>query len=276
MTYILAVSGGVDSVVMLHMLANRIKSKIIVAHFDHGIRSDSAEDAEFVRTLAHSYRLQFEVKREELGVDAGEDLARNRRYFFLRSLSKKYNGRIVTAHHADDMVETVAINIHRGTGWRGLAVLDSDVVRPMLKLSKSDIYAYAIKNQLEWREDSTNDSFRYLRNRIRLHTQSMNEDARKEIALLREGQIRLKNEIEHEVVSIFGAGPDYKRYLINHVPVALAEESLRVLTKGLLTRPQLKRLTLAIKTARPNSVYEAGGGVIVRFTTRHFYLELLK
>jgi len=69
----------------------------------------------------------------------------------------------MTAHHADDVIETIAINHLRGTGWRGLAVLDSDIVRPLLGMSKEVIKDYAQKRGLTWREDSTNTSDVYLR-----------------------------------------------------------------------------------------------------------------
>ena len=78
--YIVAVSGGVDSVALLDMLARLSDHELIVAHFDHGIRSDSAEDALFVSGLAEQYGLPFEMRREELGSNASEDLARTRRY----------------------------------------------------------------------------------------------------------------------------------------------------------------------------------------------------
>jgi tRNA(Ile)-lysidine synthase len=103
-TYIVAVSGGVDSIALLHMLTKTTDHEIIVAHFDHGIREDSADDAAFVRSLATEYGFPFETLREELGPDTSEETARNRRYEFLRGIAKKYNGQIVTAHHADDVV----------------------------------------------------------------------------------------------------------------------------------------------------------------------------
>ena len=135
MRYVVAVSGGVDSVVLLHQMVQDGGSELVVAHFDHGIREDSDLDAQFVRELAQSYRLPCEVRREELGSGASEELARNRRYAFLREVAKKHRATIVTAHHMNDIPETIAINLTRGTGWRGLAVLGSDVHRPLLHMS---------------------------------------------------------------------------------------------------------------------------------------------
>ncbi|HEX6258362.1 MAG TPA: tRNA lysidine(34) synthetase TilS, partial [Candidatus Saccharimonadales bacterium] len=122
-TYVVAVSGGVDSIVLLDMLAGQAGLELIVAHFDHGIRQDSTEDAEFVRAAAQRYSLPFELGQATLGPGASEEAARTARYSFLRSIAKKYQARIVTAHHADDVIETIAINVARGTGWRGLVSL---------------------------------------------------------------------------------------------------------------------------------------------------------
>lgn len=175
-TYILAVSGGVDSAVLLDILAKKArdssKTELIVAHVDHGIRPDSTADARFVAGLAVHYGLPFELCSLSLGADASEQAARAARYAFLRQITLKYQATsIITAHHADDVVETVVLNIVRGTGWRGLASLRSmpHMLRPMLNVYKKDIVAYALEHRLEWYEDSTNAGDFYLRNRIR-HT----------------------------------------------------------------------------------------------------------
>src|SRR5690606_41547248 len=110
-----AVSGGIDSVVLLDMLSHVPGLKLVVTHFDHGIRPDSAQDAVFVEELAAHYGLPFETKRVELGTKASEELARRHRYAFLRDVAARYNAKIITAHHADDVIETVAINHIRGT-----------------------------------------------------------------------------------------------------------------------------------------------------------------
>ena len=273
---IAAISGGVDSVVLLDMLAHSSEDEIIVAHFDHGIREDSASDAHFVGTLATNYSYPFESHRVELGKNASEEKAREARYAFLRFVAEKHGARIVTAHHADDAIETVAINFHRGTGWRGLAVLDSDIDRPLLHLSKSDLLNYAAEHNLQWREDSTNASDAYLRNRLRKQTRTLDEDIKRQVLALRSQQIDSKHQIDNEVATLVGPGPTYSRYFFTHIPSAVAIECLRYITKAQLTRPQLERLLLAIKTAQPKSVYTAGSGMTFDFTTRNFSLSLLK
>ena len=280
--YVLAVSGGVDSVVLLDMFAHQAglaqasTYELVVAHFDHGIREDSAQDATFVAELAQKYGCAFESQREELGSGASEDMARSRRYVFLRAVAKKHAARLVTAHHADDCVETIAINMIRGTGWRGLAVLDSDVIRPLLDTSKQEILEYARTHQLEWHEDSTNVSDAYLRNRIRRKTSTMSDDSKRQLLGLRAHQIALKQQIDTEVRVLTDDSGEYSRYFFTHLDDAAAIECLRHVTQARLTRPQLIQAQLAIKTARPKSIYEAGSGVQFRFTSRNFAVELIK
>ncbi|MDB5179667.1 MAG: hypothetical protein JWN12_299 [Candidatus Saccharibacteria bacterium] len=275
-TYIVAVSGGVDSIALLHMLTQTTDHEIVVAHFDHGTRDDSAEDATFVGGLAAEYGFQFETLREELGPNTSEEIARNRRYAFLRDIAKKYNGRIMTAHHADDVVETIAINFHRGTGWRGLAVLDSDILRPLLLLTKADLIEYAEQRKLSWREDSTNASDKYLRNRLRRLARDLDPDTKRELLALRSQQLESKRWIDQGIAELVGSGPNYSRYFFTHIPSQVAIECLRYVTTAKLTRPQLERALLAIKTASPKSSYQAGSGLAFDFTTRNFSLSLLK
>ena len=275
--YVVAVSGGVDSVALLHMLHKLDQHDLVVAHMDHGIRQDSPEDERFVRALADRYGATYHAHRVELGPNASEDRARSERYDFLRRVSSMHdNAPIVTAHHADDVVETVAINLHRGTGWRGLATHDSGVVRPLLGYTKSQLYEYAKQHGLEWREDSTNRDTKYLRNRIRQHVASMPSEEKRRIIELREAQTQLKGAIAAEVKKLMGDGPSYSRYFLTHIPSSAAIECLRFITEGRVTRPQLERALLAVKTAQPGSTHQIGAGVLLQFTTRNFFVSLIK
>lgn len=272
MKYIVAVSGGVDSVVLLDMMSRVPEIELIVAHFDHGIRPDSAEDALFVGELAKKYGYTYFTKGEALGASASEELARTRRYEYLHRLAQAHDAKIVTAHHLDDLVETVAINLNRGTGWRGLAAFESAVVRPLIDLPKDHIIKYAHNNGLEWREDATNKSNAYLRNRIRSHAHKLTIEEKRHLHGLHAAQKELRRKIRQEVQELIGSGPEYSRYLLTHMPVKAALECLRLVTKRRLTRPQLERLLHAIKTARPGSQYEAGVGITAQFSTRYFTL----
>ncbi len=272
MKLLVAVSGGVDSVVLLDMLVRAGEHELVVAHFDHGIREDSASDVEFVASLAKKYGLPFETKREELGKGASEELARTRRYEFLRAVAKKYDAQIATAHHMDDIAETIAINLTRGTGWRGVAVLASDVYRPLLGKTKADLVYYAQEHQLDWYEDSTNESAAYLRNRIR--KQLTDSEVVLQLAALRARQVELRNEIDHEIAELSLASP-YNRHFFTMCEARVASECLRAITEGQLTRPQRERALLAIKTAKPGTKYEVGSGILLQFTSRHFTVQVI-
>lgn len=274
--YIVAVSGGVDSVVLLDMLAKG-DDKLIVAHFDHGIREDSAQDAAFVGELAKKYNLAFETKREELGPGASEETARDRRYAFLRGVARKYGAKIVTAHHADDVVETIAINLSRGTGWRGLAVLNSaDTVRPLLRLHKHELLWYADEHGLEWHEDSTNQQDAYLRNRLRTRLSDLGNKHKRSLGQLHRSQLELKRRIDQEVAELVGGSP-YSRYFFTTIGQAEAIELLRFVfikeTGVSPTEPQRVRALAAIKVSRPGTYHDVGDGIRLVFTRSEFVVE---
>jgi tRNA(Ile)-lysidine synthase len=279
MRYIVAVSGGIDSVVLLDMLASKGDCELIVAHFDHGIRTDSAADARFVRELAARYSLPFVMKREELGPGVSEEQARDRRYAFLRSEAAKHDAHIVTAHHGDDVIETIAINVMRGTGWRGMAILSTpEILRPLLDMTKRQIREYALMKRLEWVEDSTNAETQYLRNRLRRKISRLFSDEQKRAVLdAWERQVVLKAEIDTEVRQFIRKENTYDRYFLIMIDSMVASEVLRMMIITVVgagpTRPQLERSLLAVKTTRSGALYEVGDGVRLRFTSRTFIVE---
>lgn len=273
MKYIVAVSGGVDSVVLLDMLVKENEHKLIVAHFDHGIRDDSAADARFVERLSANYGLQFVTRREELGASVSEASARERRYIFLQSLAEKHNAKIVVAHHQNDIIETIAINVTRGTGWRGLAVMGNiQIERPLKSLTKSDIYNYALENKLEWVEDETNLSDLYLRNRLRHKLTRLDDAQRTQLTKLHELQVAKKLQIDSEAVQLVTNSRYFLTMLEHDVAIELLRSWLE--HQGLsLDRPQRSRLLHAVKTARPGQIFEAGSGIRIEFTLREFIVK---
>lgn len=279
MKYLVAVSGGIDSVVLLDMLVQESEHELVVAHFDHGIRTDSADDACFVEALAAQYGLPFVSKRAELGEGASEEIARRYRYAFLQHQAAKHEAVVVTAHHADDVVETIVLNVARGTGWRGIAVLDREkVIRPLLRLSKQQLRDYATARRLEWVEDSTNSETVYFRNRLRrLLARNLSEHDRQAALALWEEQRQLRREIDQEVESFLDPDHCYSRYFVTNIDESVACELLRAAVLRLSgsgpTRPQCERALLAIKTAKPGSVFEVGGAVRLRFSQRTFVVE---
>ena len=169
--YIVAVSGGVDSMTLLDLLAKASVDRnynLIVAHFDHGIRPDSSLDAELVQEVANRYGLKTEIDQGRLG-QASEAVARSARHAFLDRVRVKHQAdAIITAHHQDDLIETSLLNLARGTGRRGLApLMDGPIIRPLLNVARSQIIAYANHNNVVWRKDSTNANLTNPRNFLR-------------------------------------------------------------------------------------------------------------
>lgn len=279
--YVMAVSGGVDSVVLLDVLAGIPGIDLIIAHFDHGIRADSGEDAELVRKLAEKYGLPFELGSGQLGPDASEAEARQARYDFLRRVQKEHGAvAIITAHHQDDILETAVINMSRGTGSRGLASLRSrgDVVRPALHLTKSELRQYAESAALSWREDSTNSSPAYLRNRIRANLAAKADDEWRRRMLSHIAKAGEMNEkLEREVSSMLGrklvrGQAAFARKWFVMLPHVVASEVVHALLRKLqvpdINRPLVERLVLGIKTMAPGKKLEIDGQFYVLMTKR--------
>lgn len=183
--YIVAVSGGVDSVVLLDSLVGQKDVALVVAHFDHGIREDSEQDRLFVEGLAKKYELPFVYDKASLGKNASEATARDARYKFLWRVRDASDAKaIILAHHEDDVLETAVLNLLRGTGRKGLSSLQStsEIYRPFLYVPKRMLIEHAHERGLEWQEDSTNADDSYLRNHVRHNIMSQfDPDARKQL-----------------------------------------------------------------------------------------------
>lgn len=255
--YVVAVSGGVDSVVLLDLLSKEKNYELLVAHFDHGIRQDSVLDADFVSSLANKYGLEFFVEKGELGPKTSEATARDARYKFLDNVKTKASAHaIITAHHQDDLLETAILNILRGTTARGLGSLKSSgqLQRPLLNMQKSEIIDYAVNNNLDWREDESNQNQKYLRNYIR-HAVVPKISAFKKAALFSEikKSVQSTAQIDQIVLSLVDLAKPLKRSEFVILPNSVAQEVLA----SWLRRENLKidqktveRLTISLKTAK--------------------------
>ncbi|MCL2711460.1 MAG: tRNA lysidine(34) synthetase TilS [Planctomycetaceae bacterium] len=174
-----AVSGGADSVAMLHLLMQSFppEGKLAVAHVNHGLRgADSDADAEFVRALATEYNLRYFEHRIEAGTMLSENSARNLRYDFLVQQAEQIGFRyLATAHTADDQTETVLHRILRGTGLAGLTGIAPvrtmttavTLLRPLLHVRRHAILTYLELLGKTFCEDKTNVENQFTRNRIR-------------------------------------------------------------------------------------------------------------
>ena len=262
MKLILAVSGGVDSMALLVMYAH---ADIIVAHIDHGTRKSSAEDANFVRQKCQELGVKFYETKLELGEGVSEELARKKRYEFLKTIQEKEGGTLCTAHHLDDVLESIAINLIRGTGWRGLTPFYGDeLVRPFIisKMWKRGVLKFAGRHAVHYRQDPTNHETNYLRNRVREKMAELDERARVDIIELFEKQNELRNKIEKLVTELAKQtvmGKNFhKKELFLTADEKVAIEVLReiCLMHGYsLTRKQLGDFLLAIRTYAPHKKF---------------------
>jgi len=173
-----AVSGGADSVCLLHLLdalAGQWNLRLTVLHLDHGLRGEeSRQDAEFVRALAASLGLPVEIRRASLADAPGnrEQAARAARLeFFREAMAAHHLDRVAVGHTRSDQAETVLFRFLRGSGTAGLAairpVTPAGIVRPLLDLGRQEVRQFLRERGLAWREDSTNASPEFARNRIR-------------------------------------------------------------------------------------------------------------
>ena len=175
---LLAVSGGIDSVVLCE-LCHRAGYLFHLAHVNFQLRGkESDEDELLVRRLAEQYNAPLYVKKIDTNTYAETNnlsiqvAARELRYAWFNELLNEELRYVVTAHHADDNIETVLMNFFRGTGitgLRGMLPVTGNIVRPLLPFHKEELFRFAMENQLMWREDSSNASEKYSRNNFR-HT----------------------------------------------------------------------------------------------------------
>ncbi|MFH6936419.1 tRNA lysidine(34) synthetase TilS [Flavobacterium sp. FlaQc-30] len=173
----LAVSGGLDSMVLLHLL-KQLSYEIAVLHCNFQLRGlESFGDQTFVENYCDQnnisvFTTQFDTEAFAKDYKLSTQVAaRELRYsWFYELLEEKNFDYILTAHHADDNLETFIINLSRGTGLDGLSGIpqqNDKIIRPLLPFSREEILKYAEENKIEWREDSSNVSNKYLRNKIR-------------------------------------------------------------------------------------------------------------
>jgi len=179
---VIGVSGGPDSVALLHVLfliAPRFSLKLGVAHLNHCLRgNDSDKDAQFVEVLAQKHDLPCYTRKKDVrkyqieNKLSLEEAARRVRYTFLNKVANtmKYN-KIAVGHHSDDNAELILMNLFRGSGTQGLSgippVRDHKIIRPLIKSNRSEIIDFLRQNKLEYVSDASNTDTKYLRNRVR-------------------------------------------------------------------------------------------------------------
>lgn len=282
--YVVAVSGGVDSMVLLDIVRQLPQLRLVVAHFDHGIRPDAAKDRELVAQVAQQYGLPFVYDEGNLGAQASEAVAREARYNFLDQVRVASRAQaILTAHHQDDMLETAIINIIRGTGRRGLSSLRSrgHIARPLLVFNKEQIRRYAKAHDLTWHEDSTNTDQKYLRNYVRHRILNRLSDEQ-QAALL--AHINTAKDLNDDIDSILQAQLHLQpavhkldRVWFSSLRNAVACEVMASWLRGqgvTFDTKMIHRLVVAAKTLAPGKRVDITKGV--QLTIGRTYLALTR
>lgn len=293
--YIVAVSGGADSMVLLHMLAAEAPARgyqLVVAHFDHGLRSSSAADAELVQAVAAAAGLPFALHRAGLGA-ASEAAARTARHRWLERQRVAHGAAaILTAHHQDDLIETSLLNLARGSGRRGLAPMQTSpaILRPLLRGSREQLREYATRHNLLWHEDPTNADINNPRNFLRHKLLSTASPEWRASYLENINTLaKLNTKIDQSLSVLLGSGPSsvaapassycFARSSLVAAPDAVIAEL--VVAAALRLRPglQLSQRLLAdiaqyVRTARGRTHRPLREGVIVSIRTPCVYVHL--
>lgn len=261
--------------------------ELIVAHFNHGTRGRASdEDEQLVQTRAVELGINFIAGRAELGEGASEALARKARYDFLLNTACQAGAELWTAQHFDDVIESVAINLMRGTGWRGLAAMGrAEVVRPFIEaerlperawqlleiagytqiITRQTLVRYAAKEGVHFREDASNHDNSYLRGRIREKLTSLNDKQKLVLADLFRRQKLVRSEIELVIDGMIDRKTLAERKWTEIDPI-VAIELIKSLGRknGLrLTQAEAERLLIALNTLPKGKKVNLSNGKLV-------------
>lgn len=297
---LVAVSGGVDSVALAHALrevSERWALELSIGHVNHGLRgAESEADEALVRDLGAKLALAVEVERvDPRAARRGgpsrdrpslQEAARTLRYAALAQIARRTGAeRIATAHHADDQAETLLLRLLRGTGPDGLAGIperspDGRVVRPLLAATRAEIERFAAGRGLVWREDASNASPRYARNRLRREwlpglARAFNPRLLRALASLAEAQRRdsewLEAAVAAEAAERFTMDGEWLRIdlegweqLPESLSLRLARQALRRCGAGrLAARVHLERIDALLRSGAGRAI-ELPGGLSLR------------
>ena len=275
-----AVSGGADSVFLLHVLrelAPRWDLQLSVIHIDHGIRgAASIADAEFVAQLACTFRLPFYLHHADVAALDGnlEESARNvRQSFYTELIAGSTVDRVATGHTRSDQAETVLYRILRGSGLTGLSgilpVTREGLVRPLLEIDRSEIEAWLRQHNIAWQEDATNQDRTFARNRLRHEILPLLRDAfnpQLDIALSNLATLASDEEAfwESELLRHLPPATSHQRLILpiaplTRAPVALARRLVRravEIVKGDLRGIDLAHVERVLEMARLNDGHD--------------------
>jgi len=290
-TVLVAVSGGRDSMVLLHLLLELQKAQkfhLAACHFNHRLRSEESDgDEAFVRTHCAERGIPLAVgsgdvkQQAETFGESIETAARTLRYaFFETVMAECAADRLVTAHHADDNAETLLINLIRGAGLQGLAGIPprrGAIVRPLLHVSRDELAAYGAKHGVPFREDSSNQNLNYLRNRLRHEVMPVLQELNPQLTnTLEKAQRLLRSDNDYlnargyELFTKARSAADnfvISAALFAATPAPVATRSARRIFEEMGETPPSARLEDILALARgndPSAVLHLGGGLLVQ------------
>ena len=269
---ICAVSGGADSMALLfamYLLREKLGIRLSAAHFNHNLRgSESDGDESFVREFCGRYDIELFVGSDcvTAGDKGLEAAARDARYAFLQTLP----GKIATAHTANDNAETVLLHMVRGTGLKGLgaiAPVRGKIIRPMLSITRREVLAFLEEYHISYREDSSNQTDQFLRNRLRHHVIPLLERENPRLAEnLSAMALRLRQD--EAVLQEYAAVPHPLQVeKLRAMPVAIRGRVLeRFLKDSGVKEPEAEHIALAealVFSEKPSACAQFPGGVTV-------------
>jgi tRNA(Ile)-lysidine synthetase-like protein len=294
-TYILAVSGGADSMAMLDMFAHKAVERqynLVVAHYDHGLRDNSEADRIFVEDACNHLGLKFEYEEGHLG-KASEAKARNMRLNWLqKELLSHHANAIVTAHHQDDLLETSLLNLARGSGRHGLApMLSGPILRPLINVTRKSLREYNIDHNVAWREDPTNADVSNPRNFLRHKLLPQASGKWRRAYLLHQSKLgSLNTKIDHSISTMLNQSEhspksySIQRKLVRNMRLDELEELLMAAVLALDPSAQLdgriiKELAIFCKTGSPGKTRHVRKNVLTTVqsdSVRVYYMGISK
>ena len=274
-----AVSGGADSVCLLHLVRSLGDVECACAHFDHGLRPESAGDADFTARLCEKWGIPFFTERGDTAALAREKglsletAARRLRYAFLYRTAEIWGAdRIATAHTMNDNAETVLFRMARGTGLRGLTGIPARrgaLVRPLLGASRAQIEAYLRERDVPWVEDATNAADDAARNRVRHHVLPALEQVHPGALTNVDRMIRSLREDEAYLTSLAeewlaGQGDELPAAELAGLPRPVAQRTLRLWLGGDLSAERSEALLELCSGASAAALDLPGGRIWLR------------
>jgi len=294
---VVAISGGPDSMALLHLLIKlreNIKINIICAHVNHNVRKESNKEKEFVEKYCKKNNIIFEyMKIKGYGDNNFHNEARNIRYKFFEEVMKKYNSKVLlTAHHGDDLIETVLMRIVRGSTIKGYAgfskesiINDYRIIRPLIFCTKSEIELYDKENKIPYVIDASNEKDKYTRNRYRHNIlpffKKEDKNVNKKFLKYSETLLEYSNYIDKIMLSDFN-----KIYCDNKLNINLYLEKDNVIQKriinyifeliysddlNLINDVHIDIVNKLINSKKPNSSVELPNNIVVTREYEYVY-----